>query len=309
MANSPALMSSLSLHRPIALAEKINYQPLNDKLKQWFSMYEASYFNFVTKLACDSTDSAAEALMRFRVFRKIFFYELLDFSKIPGQITSLLPDEKIPTIVESARSTLFRTFPENIGELLAIRDVPITYLPFIKISEDPFSEILGQTLKLDKSSFIMVRYGSGKEHATTAHEYLHSISRDLEGAFEEGFIRYSLAKAAVDDDELSTFAVKDKDTIRCNLNSIYYPILLVNILSSEYGDSAVTDAFFKGTSALSDATRLATGMDMKDLSQPFQSYYPKDALNTLKRLKASLNRSISEKIGSAIERIEQSLSI
>ena len=196
--------------------------------------------------------------------------------------------------------------PAHSAALARGTTAPVAFLPFIKLIEDPYQDVLGQTLKLaDSYSFIFVRSGTGKEYQTAAHEHLHAAVRGLPGAFEEGFCRHSLERAGVESGELESFFAHDDQTVRLNLASIGYPHLLVLALSQAFGDKEIESAFFTGdTAPLDEKVKRAAGSSLVELDAHFRDGSLHGAASALAGLRSALGQALSAKVIGFIERLE-----
>ena len=279
-----------------------HHRPLSRELRALFAHYEASYYDFVTSLtkAEPVTDELLADLLKFRVFRNAFYSGLLKESG-DGLVTYLDEGERYFRMTDDARLGLLDAFPRHADRL--VMDVPIAYLPFIKMSEDPFSEILGQTLKLnDKKNFITVKSGTGKELPTAMHEHLHAAVRGLPGVFEEGFCRHSLQSRGIEPDEMPVLAAHEREMIRANFSGIYYPNLLVNILAQAVGPKQVEDIFFsRDTSELDAFLRRVSGRGLAEMDRAFRQSLPEPAIDIVRTLGEAFGKALSNEMKKVIE--------
>ncbi len=281
----------------------MHHAPLQKKAKGLFDHYEASYYDFVVSLtrAEPVTDELLLNLLKFRIYKNAFYSELLKTSA-PGMVTYLKDGEQFFKTAIDARCGLLELFPEHAGHFDKAIDSPMAFLPFIKLSEDPFSDILGQTMKLGpEHSLIAVKSGTGRELPTAMHENLHAAVRGLPGAFEEGFCRYALQSRGIEPDEMISLHAHEDATIRANFGGIFYPNLLVNILAQALGDRKVTGMFF-GEDGL-EAFLRKIGKSMEDVERPFHRNDHLGAIAVVRDLGAALGPSLSAGLKAVIERV------
>ncbi|MEW6035930.1 MAG: hypothetical protein AB1529_04920 [Candidatus Micrarchaeota archaeon] len=273
------------------------HAPMAKELKEWYGMYEASYCEFVTNLLSNKPpdEKLVDSLIRFRVFKGIFYSRLLRHGQKSGAVTSLDDPEGFVNLTIMSRMKLLETFPEHAGSLQPVLDNPVAFLPFIRFSEDPTSEILGQTMKFDnKPPMIIIRSGTGRELATTMHEHLHAAVKGLPGAFEEGFCRYSLQAAGHESDEVPHILEYDEAAIRMSFAPIFYPNLLVNVLAQGFGEREVRKAFFKmDTSDIDGDLRVFLGKELAHFDAPFRSGSAADAIGFLDQLVSVLGSDLA----------------
>lgn len=283
----------------------MHHGPLQKKARELFAHYEASYYDFVISLtkAEPVTDELLLNLLKFRIYKNAFYTELLKTSA-PGTVTYLKDGDAFFKTAIDARCGLLDMFPEHAGRLDKAIDAPMAFLPFIKLSEDPFSDILGQTMKLGpERSLIAVRSGTGRELPTAMHENLHAAVRGLPGVFEEGFCRYALQSRGIEPDEMASLASHDDATVRANFGGIFYPNILVNILAQAIGDRKVTGFFFmEGTAGLEEFLRKA-GKSVEDIERPFQRNDHLGAIAVVKDLGSALAEGLSGQLRSVIDRV------
>ncbi len=274
------------------------------RLKERFDHYEAAYYEWVVRLTAPKLeeDPLLISLLRFRVMKSVFFNELIKTSG-QGLVTHLPGSDGHFRTALDARLTLLDRFPSYQRALENAAEAPVAYLPLIKLSEDPFSEILGQTLKLSADrSLITVKSGTGHELPTTMHETLHAAVRGLPGVFEEGFCRQALQGRGLEEDEMRTLLGHDPATLRANLAGIYYPNLLVNILSEVVGNEQVERAFFTADIASLDAfLDRAAGLGMGDLERPFRTNDHLGAAMNVEALWKAFGNGISARLKAAVE--------
>lgn len=279
---------------------------LPQKMKDWHKHFEASYYQFMATLLEEKPDieKAEAALMKFRIYRRIFMAQLLKFANKPGQITAMDDEAHWLATALSARQKLFDAFPAHHDVLLKITDVPVVYLPFIKVLEDPLVEVLGQTFKFGpRSSFTMVRAGSDKELETTAHEYLHTAVRGLHQFFEEGFCRHAMQSRGMEPSDLATVDRMSRDDLIINFAAIQYPALIVAMLSEGLGPKAVETAFFNGDTTALEKRLSFSGLDFEKLNRPFRDNMGKEAAALASRLGKILEPHISPGLKAVLDRI------
>jgi hypothetical protein len=292
-----------------AVAEVVgrhSYEPLPKKLKEWHSHYEAGYFDFVARLSSEDSDGndVLLALLKFRIFRKAFLSGLAGFTDRPGMVTSLSEGPLCLALAEEASEKLLSAFPGHGAPIERGLLAPAALLPFIKLHEDPFSEILGQTLKLaPERSLVMVRSGSGRELPTLMHERLHASVRNLPGVFEEGFCRYALQSRGLDEDELLLLPGRDRDTIRWNFAPIYYPNLLVAMLSQGVGERKTERSFFgEDAGALRLMARLS-GKEAGELERIFRKGLHAEAASVVMKLRDALRGYLDRGLAMALDAV------
>jgi hypothetical protein len=284
--------------------ERMHHEPLPKKLRALFDHYEASYYEFVVSLTKPEplTEELLLSLMKFRIYKNAFYSALLKHSH-DGLITYIDHGEHHFNIAKQSRMNLLDLFPEHAGQLEKAMEVPAAFLPFIKMAEDPYTEVLGQTLKLDRErSLITIRSGTGKELPTSMHEHLHAAVRGLPGVFEEGFCRYALQSRGIEPDEMIVLAGHDREMIRANFSGIYYPNVLVNILAQAIGPKQVTDIFFSQDAGELDAfLRRMIGKGFAELELPFRANLPDQAITIVKSMGEAFGRGISNEMKRVID--------
>ncbi|MEW6721712.1 MAG: hypothetical protein AB1324_00455 [Candidatus Micrarchaeota archaeon] len=292
---------------------RARHLPMPKKLKDLFSHYESSYYDIMTRLLEDKPEieKVECAILKFRVFRKIFYSELVKHAHSPGAVTSLEDSNfAVDTVVEG-RVKLLETFHGHADALCPAMDTPAAFLPFIKFYEDFLSDILGQTMKYDdgRQPMVFVKSGSGRELSTFMHESLHASVRGLPPAFEEGFCRHSLQVLGHDQDELGGLLAHDEEVIRANLAGIYYPNILVRMLSEAFGEKAVRDAFFKMDVSKIDARLgMHARTNLAALDLPYLSGSSAGASKSLAGLADSLASGLSAGVREIISRVDSIVS-
>ena len=287
------------------LSRKICYLPLPDKLKTAFGRYESRYHSFETGLRSEDKDmdKLYALLLGFRLHKAIFYHELLEFAKQhPGLVTSLDDISPFSELVVDARLTLFEHFPAHTNSLECIASVPVAFLPFIKLSEDPISSAFGYTMKFGGPPLVIIQTGTGREFATIAHEHLHAVVNGLPHIFEEGFCRYSLYRAGIAETDLGTIFTQEANATRMNFSGVYYPILLVALLSQGFGDPIVEQAFFGcNVSELEKRTRQTIGKTFKEIDDA--AHFIENGARILLALKRTVESSLSDEIKIAVDRV------
>jgi hypothetical protein len=288
---------------------RATYSKLPQDLRDWHKHFEASYFNFMCRLVEENVDimKAKDALIRFRIFRNVFMQELMKFANKPGLITSLDEGNYLAMTLD-ARSRLFGFFPEHEDRLAGIIDVPVSYLPFIKVLEDPAADVLGQTFKLGQKSFMMVRSGSGREPDTTMHEYLHTVVRGLPVFFEEGFCRHALQSRGIEDSDLKAVGAMQGEELRVNFPGIQYPALMVAMLSQAFGDKEVERAFFSQDLSPIENRLAFAGLRFTEMDAPHKKNLSREAVEFALKLKKALERHLSKELCSVVETIHAGIS-
>lgn len=283
----------------------MSHEPLPKKLRDLFDHYEAAYYEFVVCLTAAKPvdDELLVRLLKFRVMKNAFFNELIRSSR-PGLVSHMPGEEGHFKTALDARVALLDSFPSYGEAMERAAEAPVAYLPLIKVSEDPFSEILGQTMKLKEGSLISVKTGTGRELPTTMHESLHAAVRGLPGAFEEGFCRHALQSRKMEEDEMAILPTHDPATLRVNLAGIYYPNLLVNILAESAGSGLIERAFFGCDVTELDAfLRRAAGIGMEELDRPFSHNDPDGAARNVEALAKAFGGALSARLKAALDSV------
>jgi hypothetical protein len=287
---------------------RATYSRLPQDLAEWHGHFEASYFEFMCSLAEENPDmkKAKEKLIRFRIIRNFFIEELMKFAGKPGLITSL-DDANHLTIAVEARGRLAGFFSEHEERLAGIIDVPVCYLPFIKVLEDPTADVLGQTFKIGPKSFMMVRSGSGRELDTTMHEYLHTIVRGLPVFFEEGFCRHALQVRGVEDSDLKAVEAMDGEGLRVNFAGIQYPALMVGMMAQAFGNKEIERAFFSQDLSQIEKRLAIAGLKFGEMDDPHRKNLPEEASEFAMKMMKALRTHLSHETAEIVERIHGSI--
>lgn len=284
----------------------MHQRPLPKNVREWHAHFEASYCDLMVCLASDiDMDKTMDALVKFRVFKKMFYFELLKFGRKPGLVTSMDEFDRSMEFAMNARGSLLDCFPAHAGKLKQSLASPVAFLPFIKFFEDPFSDVLGQTIKFDEGdSMIMIKSGSGKEIPTLMHEQLHASARGLPPVFEEGFCRYSLQSKGIDQNDVREMLDNDMEKVRYNFGGIYYPTLLVEMLSQLFGDEKIALAFFRAELADMDRTlKNDAGIGFSELDKPYKENVFRGSVKALAKLVEAFESGLSEQIKDTIRRL------
>jgi hypothetical protein len=278
--------------------------PLPEGLRALYGHYEAAYYDFVVGITkpAPSDDEILGNILKFRVFKNAF-YSGMARRAAEGSVAFIEDGERLFSIAAQSRALLLDSFPDHAGVLDKALKAPLAFLPFIRISEDPFGEVLGHTIKTGAdSSLITVRSGSGRELPTSMHEHLHAAVRGLPGVFEEGFCRYALQIRGFEESEVLKMPALGAEAVRANFRAIYFPNLLVTMLAQAAGDRKVTEVFFgQDASELDAFLHRACGQGLADMDRAYRQGGADGAIAAVRALAGALGGAVSKQLHGIID--------